>query len=146
MALRPLAGKWAYWLFALGVIGTGFLAIPVLCGSLSYLISETFGWKEGFDKKFHEAKAFYLVIPISLIVGLLIIYIGISPIKALIYSAVLYGITAPVIIAIILHIANNKSVMGEYTNTRWSNILGISTFFLMATSAVVLLYFQFLEI
>ncbi|MBC7537641.1 MAG: divalent metal cation transporter [Bacteriovorax sp.] len=141
-ALEPLAGKAAYLLFAIGVIGTGFLAIPVLCGSLSYIISETFGWEEGFDKKFHEAKAFYSVIGISLIIGLLINYIGISPIQALIYSAVLYGVTAPVIIAIILHIANNKNVMGEFTNTKWSNILGISTFLLMAISSITLLYFQ----
>ncbi|MGZ3787888.1 MAG: NRAMP family divalent metal transporter [Bacteriovorax sp.] len=144
-ALWPLAGKSAYLLFAIGVIGTGFLAIPVLCGSLSYLITETFGWAEGFDKKFHEAKAFYVVIAISLIIGLLINYIGISPIQALIYSAVLYGVTAPVIIAIILHIANNKNVMGEFTNTRRSNILGMATFLLMAISAVALLYFQFFE-
>lgn len=142
-ALEPLAGKAAYLLFAIGVIGTGFLAIPVLCGSLSYIISETFDWEEGFDKKFHEAKAFYTVIAISLLIGLLINYIGISPIQALIYSAVLYGVTAPVIIAIILHIANNKNVMGEFTNTRWSNILGIATFLLMSLSAVLLLYFQF---
>ena len=123
-ALEPLAGKGAYWLFAIGVIGTGFLAIPVLCGSLSYLISETFGWVEGFDKKFHEAKAFYGVIIVSLVIGLFINYLGISPIQALIYSAVLYGVTAPVIIAIILHIANNKKVMGEFTNKKLSNIFG----------------------
>jgi Mn2+/Fe2+ NRAMP family transporter len=145
-ALEPLAGKSAYLLFAIGVIGTGFLAIPVLCGSLSYILSETFGWEEGFDKKFHEAKAFYTVIAISLIVGLMINYIGISPIQALIYSAVLYGVTAPVIIAIILHIANNKKIMGEFTNTRWSNILGISTFLLMSFATVVMLYYQFFEV
>ncbi|MDD4973818.1 MAG: divalent metal cation transporter [Bacteriovorax sp.] len=144
-ALGPLAGKSAYLLFATGIIGTGFLAIPVLCGSLSYILSETFGWEEGFDKKFHEAKAFYSVIAISLIIGLLINYIGISPIQALIYSAVLYGVTAPVIIAIILHIANNKNIMGEFTNTRWSNILGISTLLLMSFSTIVLFYYQFFE-
>lgn len=142
-ALEPLAGDSAYFLFAVGVIGTGFLAIPVLSGSLSYIISETFGWEEGFDKKFHEAKAFYIVIAVSLIIGLLINYIGLSPVQALIYTAILYGITSPVIIAIVLHISNNKKVMGEYTNGRRSNILGSATFLLMTVAALFLLYYQF---
>jgi NRAMP (natural resistance-associated macrophage protein)-like metal ion transporter len=142
-ALKPLAGDAAYFLFAIGVIGTGCLAIPVLSGSLSYIISETFGWEGGLDKKFHEAKAFYVVISISLILGLLMNNLGISPIKALIYSAILYGLTAPVLIAIILHIANNKKVMGEYCNGKLSNILGFATLILMTVAAVVLLYMQF---
>ena len=142
-ALKPLAGNFAYLLFATGVIGTGLLAIPVLSGSLSYIITETFGWEQGLDKKFHEAKAFYVVIAVSLILGLLMNYIGISPIKALIYSAILYGLTAPILIAIILHIANNKKVMGEYTNGKLSNILGFATLILMTSAAVVMLYLQF---
>jgi NRAMP (natural resistance-associated macrophage protein)-like metal ion transporter len=138
-ALEPLAGKASYYLFALGVIGTGFLAIPVLCGSLSYIISETFGWPEGLDKKFHEAPAFYIVIAIALLVGLLIHLIGISPIKALLYSAILYGLTSPVIIAIVLHISNNKKIMGKYTNSKESNLLGFVTFVIMTISAFLLL-------
>jgi len=142
-ALKPLAGNFAYLLFAVGVIGTGLLAIPVLSGSLSYIITETFGWKQGLDKKFYEAKGFYIVVIISLILGLSMNELGISPVKALIYSAILYGLTAPVLIAIILHIANNKKVMGEYTNGKLSNILGFSTLILMTTAAVVMLYLQF---
>jgi Mn2+/Fe2+ NRAMP family transporter len=142
-ALKPLAGNFAYLLFAIGVIGTGLLAIPVLSGSLSYIISETFGWEKGLDKKFHEAKAFYLVMVISLILGLSINYIGISPIKALIYTAILYGLTAPVLIAIILHISNNKKVMGNFTNSRFSNVLGFSALILMTVAALALLYLQF---
>lgn len=141
-ALEPLAGKAAYYLFAIGVIGTGFLAIPVLSGSLSYIISETFDWDEGLDKKFHEARPFYIVIMVSLVVGLFINYIGISPIQALIYSSIFYGVTSPVIIAIAIHIANNKDVMGEFTNGKWSNILGIATLCLMTTAAIFLLYYQ----
>ncbi len=144
-ALKPLAGKFAYLLFAIGVIGTGLLAIPVLSGSLSYIISETFGWEQGLDKKFHQAKGFYLVIAISLILGLMMNYIGISPIKALIYSAILYGLTAPVLIAIILHIANNKKVMGKYTNGKLSNIFGFATLVLMTFTAVVMIYMQLTE-
>jgi Mn2+/Fe2+ NRAMP family transporter len=140
-ALRPLAGDQAYLLFALGVIGTGFLAIPVLSGSLSYMIAETFGWKEGFDKKYHEAPGFYLTMGVSLIVGLLIHFIGISPIQALIYTAVLYGVTAPVLIALILHICNNKKIMGKYTNNFWSNFFGIATFLMMTVSSLFLLWY-----
>ena len=141
-ALEPLAGKAAYLLFAIGVIGTGLLAIPVLSGSLSYIISETFEWKGGLDKKCHQAKPFYIVMSLSLVLGLMINYIGISPIHALIYTAILYGLTAPVIIAIVLHISNNKTVMGEHTNGKWSNILGGMALLLMTASAIVLLYMQ----
>jgi NRAMP (natural resistance-associated macrophage protein)-like metal ion transporter len=141
-ALKPLAGNAAYLLFAVGVIGTGLLAIPVLSGSLSYIITETFGWEQGLDKKFHEAKAFYIIIAISLLLGLSMNYIGISPVKALIYSAILYGLTAPVLIAVILHISNNKEVMGKFTNTRRSNLFGWATLLLMTAAAVILIYMQ----
>lgn len=145
MALKPLAGNLAYLLFAIGVIGTGLIAIPVLSGSLSYIFTETFGWEQGLDKKFHEAKGFYVIIAISLLLGLCMNYLGISPIQALIYTAVLYGITAPVLIAIILHISNNKAIMGKNVNGLWSNILGIIAFLMMSVAAIYLLYLQFFD-
>lgn len=141
-ALKPLAGNLAYLLFAIGVIGTGLIAIPVLSGSLSYIFTETFGWEQGLDKKFHEAKAFYVIIAISLVLGLSLNYVGISPIKALIYTAILYGVTAPVLIAIILHISNNKSIMGSFVNSRKTNALGITALIIMTAAAITLLYFQ----
>jgi len=141
-ALKPLAGNAAYILFAVGIIGTGFLAIPVLSGSLSYIITESFGWKEGLDKRFHNAKAFYIIVAISLILGLSLNYIGISPVKALIYSAILYGLTAPVLIAIVLHISNNKKIMGKNINGKLSNVLGFISLILMTVSSVLLLYLQ----
>jgi len=143
MVLKPLAGNMAYVLFAIGVIGTGLIAIPVLSGSLSYIFTETFGWEQGLDKKFHEAKGFYVIIALSLLVGLGLNYIGISPIKALIYTAILYGINAPVLIAIILHIANNKKIMGMYVNGKAANIFGGIALLLMTLAAGLLLYFQF---
>jgi NRAMP (natural resistance-associated macrophage protein)-like metal ion transporter len=143
MALKPLAGNMAYLLFAIGVIGTGLIAIPVLSGSLSYIFTETFGWEQGLDKKFHEAKAFYTIIAISLVLGLSLNYVGISPIKALIYTAILYGLTAPVLIAIILHISNNKKIMGNNVNGRLSNILGFAALIIMTVAAGVLVYLQF---
>lgn len=139
-ALLPVAGDMAYILFAIGVIGISFLAIPVLAGSLSYILAETFNWKEGLNKKFHEAKEFYFVMIISTLAGLIIQLYGVDPVKALIYTAVLYGITAPVIIAIILHICNNKKIMEEYTNKPISNVLGIATLLLMGLSAVLLIW------
>lgn len=142
-ALEPLAGKTAYLLFAVGIIGTGLLAVPVLAGSISYMIGETFDWKVGLQKKFGRAKAFYGIIIISLLIGLSLDFVGISPIQALIYTAVLYGITSPVMIVMVMHIGNNKKVMGEFVNGKWSNILGVITLILMTASAVALLYFQF---
>jgi len=141
-ALKPLAGKGAYLLFAIGVLGTGFLAIPVLGGSLSYIMAETFGWEKGLDKKFGEAKPFYSTIIVSLLVGLLLHFTGISPMKALLYTAILYGLTAPVMIAIILHICNNKKVMAEYTNNVLQNVLGFITLILMTAAAVALIWMQ----
>jgi Mn2+/Fe2+ NRAMP family transporter len=143
LALKPLAGNLAYLLFAIGVIGTGLIAIPVLSGSISYIITETFGWEQGLDKKFHEAKAFYIIIAISLILGLSLNYIGITPIQSLIYTAILYGLTAPVLIAIILHISNNKKIMGENVNGRLTNILGFTALIIMTVAAVSLIYLQF---
>jgi Mn2+/Fe2+ NRAMP family transporter len=143
MALKPLAGNLAYLLFSVGVIGTGLISIPVLSGSLSYIFTETFGWEQGLDKKFHEAKEFYIIIAISLLLGLIINYIGISPIKALIYTAILYGITAPVLIAIILHISNNKKIMGEFVNDRKTNVFGFAALLIMTIAALILIYFQF---
>ena len=142
-ALEPIAGKFTYLLFAIGVIGTGLLAIPVLAGSLSYIIAETFNWKQGLDKKFHEAKGFYITLIVSLLLGLSMDFLGISPIQALVYTAVLYGLTAPVLIGIILHICNNKKIMGEFTNKLRSNILGFLTLMLMSAAAIALIYFQF---
>jgi Mn2+/Fe2+ NRAMP family transporter len=142
-ALEPVAGKASYLLFALGVIGTGLLAVPVLTGSLSYVVAETFGWRASLNKKYWQAKQFYLVILVSLIAGLLINYIGLSPIKALFYTAILYGLTCPIVIAIVLHIGNNKKIMREYTNGRLSNTLGFLTLILMTAAAASLIYFQF---
>jgi NRAMP (natural resistance-associated macrophage protein)-like metal ion transporter len=141
-ALKPLAGNLAYLLFAIGIIGTGLIAIPVLSGSLSYIFTETFGWEQGLDKKFHEARGFYVIIALSLILGLSLNYIGISPIKALIYTAILYGITAPVLIAIILHISNNPKIMGQYVNKRINNILGFAALIIMSLASGLLIYLQ----
>jgi NRAMP (natural resistance-associated macrophage protein)-like metal ion transporter len=140
-ALEPLTGKFTYLVFAIGILGTGLLAIPVLAGSQSYMLAETFGWKAGLDKKFPQAKPFYISIVISLLVGLSLDFLGISPIKALLYTAISYGLTAPVMIAMVLHIGNNREIMKTNTNSRLSNILGFITLILMSAAAVALIYF-----
>ena len=145
MALKPLAGNLAYLLFAVGIIGTGLIAIPVLSGSLSYIFTETFGWEQGLDKKFHQAKGFYSIIAISLLLGLSLNYVGISPMKALIYTAILYGLTAPVLIGIILHISNNKEIMGENVNGLTANILGFTALIIMTLAAGTVIYMQIFD-
>lgn len=142
-ALEPLAGKFAYLLFALGVLGTGALAIPVLSGTLSYILSTLFNWKNGLNKQFYQAKGFYMIVIISMLLALLINFMGINPIKALLWTAILYGVTAPVIILLVLHISNNKTIMSSFTNGKKSNILGGSVFFFMFFSAISFLYVQF---
>lgn len=142
-ALEPLAGKLTYLIFAIGILGTGLLAIPVLAGSQSYMLAETFGWKAGLDQKFPKAKPFYVAIIISLLVGLSLDFFGISPIKALLYTAISYGLTAPVLIAIILHIGNNKKIMQANTNSKISNVLGFITLLFMTIAAIGLIYFLF---
>jgi len=142
-ALRPLAGEAAYLLFAAGVVGTGLLAIPVLAGALAYAMAQTFRWRGGLDRRLRQAPAFYATIFASLGVGVLLDTLGISPIQALLYTAILYGLTAPVMIVLVLHLANNKAVMGEFTNGRVSNMLGLLTLVLMSAAAGLLLYFQF---
>lgn len=145
LSLKPLAGNAAYLLFAMGVIGTGLLAIPVLSGALSYMFSEAFNWPEGLDKKLSEAKAFYSIVTVSLLLGLSLSYVGISPVQALLYSAILYGLTAPVLIGIILHISNNKNVMGKFTNSKRSNILGFAALILMSLAALSLIFTEFIN-
>lgn len=135
-ALEPLAGRFASLLFAIGILGTGLLAIPVLAGSTAYAISESFGWKEGLYRKYKTAHAFYGVIIVSILVGITINFIGIDPIKALIYSAIANGIVAPVILIFIMQISNSRKIMGEYKNKPITKILGWIATILMSVTAI----------
>jgi Mn2+/Fe2+ NRAMP family transporter len=135
-ALKPLAGDLAYLLFTLGIIGTGFLAVPILAGSASYAFSETFKQKEGLYRKLKQAPSFYGVIIMAMLFGLLINFIGIDPIKALIYSAVINGLIAPIILALIVLISSNKRIMGEWTNHPVVTGLGWLITAIMAISGI----------
>jgi NRAMP (natural resistance-associated macrophage protein)-like metal ion transporter len=135
-ALRPLAGNYAYWLFAVGIIGTGLLAVPVLAGSASYAISESLNWKMGLYRKFNEAYAFYGVIIVSMIIGLMLNFTKLDPIKALIYSAVANCIVAPIVLVLIVGISGNKKIMGENVNSRTTSAIGWIVTAVMAVVAV----------
>jgi Mn2+/Fe2+ NRAMP family transporter len=136
----PYSCEIAEVIFALGIIGTGLLAIPVLAGSSAYAISDTLGWKQGLGKKFKQAKPFYLVIIVSTLIGLGINFVNIDPIKALIYTAIINGITAVPILFAILRIANDKKILKNKTNGVVSNMLGWLTFLIMSVSVVILLF------
>jgi NRAMP (natural resistance-associated macrophage protein)-like metal ion transporter len=138
-ALEPLAGTGAFMLFAIGIIGTGLLSVPVLAGSASYAISESFGWKEGLYRKFKQAQAFYGIIIVSMIIGLLLNFIGIHPIKALIYSAVANGIVAPVVLIFIVHMSSNRHIMGDRVNKRSTKLIGWSITLLMSLASLATL-------
>jgi NRAMP (natural resistance-associated macrophage protein)-like metal ion transporter len=137
-ALRPLAGNAAFLLMALGLIGTGVLAVPILTGSGAYAVAEAFNWKCGLDKKPRRAKEYYLVMAASTLVALGIDFAGISPVKALLWSSVVNGFVAPPLLVVIMLIANNRAIMGERVNTRGLNIFGWLTTALMFAAAAAL--------
>lgn len=139
-ALRPFAGNATYFLFAIGIIGTGMLAIPVLAGASSYTIAESFRWREGLYRNLGQAYAFYGIIILSMLVGLGINFLGIDPIKALIYAAVANGLVAPIILALIVQIASNKKVMGRWANSIISKSIGWIVTLLMAISGIAAIF------
>jgi Mn2+/Fe2+ NRAMP family transporter len=123
-ALRPLAGDFAYLLFALGILGVGFIGVPVLAGSAAYALCEAAGWEWGLERKATDARAFYAVIAISVLAGLLIQYSPISPMRALFWSAVINGIVAVPLMVVIILLVSRKSVMAGYTSGRAIVALG----------------------
>jgi NRAMP (natural resistance-associated macrophage protein)-like metal ion transporter len=142
-ALRPFAGNATYWLFAIGIIGMGLLAIPVMAGASAYAVSESMGKRQGLSTRLKQGSTFYGIIIISMLVGLSLNFIGLNPIKALIYSAVLNGIVAPIILVLILLIARNKKIMGEWTNSKSSASLGWILTGLMTVSGLAAIYSLF---
>jgi Mn2+/Fe2+ NRAMP family transporter len=138
-ALRPLAGDFAYILFALGILGVGFIGVPVLAGSAAYALSEAMGWKEGLERKVTEARGFYGVIAVSVLLGLGIQYSPISPMKALFWSAVINGVVAVPLMAVIILLVSKKSVMGAFTASRSLVVLGWIATAVMGAAAVRML-------
>jgi NRAMP (natural resistance-associated macrophage protein)-like metal ion transporter len=138
-ALRPLAGPAASALLALGLIGAGILAVPILTGSAAYAVAEVFGWRHSLAAKPRQARPFYAVIVVSTALGLLIDFIGIKPFDALVGSAILNGVLAPPLLFLIMRVSNDPKVMGRRTNRGLSNVLGWVTTGLMFVAVVALI-------
>lgn len=143
-ALRPLAGDAAYLLFTIGIIGTGLLAIPVLAGSVAYALAELLKWREGLSVKFKKAMGFYLIMAAAILTGVLMNLFNLNPISALIYSAVLNGLIAPLFIAMIIKSANSRHLMGDLKNGPWSNIFGWLAFAVMTAAGLIFIISLFL--
>ena len=139
-ALRPLAGEAAFVLMAMGLIGSGVLAIPILSGSGAYAVAEAFGWKFGLDEKPGRAKEFYLVMGASTVAAMAINFMGIDAMKALFWTAVINGFLAPPLLVVVMLVANNRTVMGKRVNGIGLNVLGWATTTLMSAASLVLIW------
>jgi Mn2+/Fe2+ NRAMP family transporter len=138
-ALRPLAGDFAYILFAAGILGVGLIGVPVLAGSGAYALSEAMGWREGLERKVRDARGFYAIIAVSVLAALAIQYSPINPMKALFWSAVINGVVAVPLMVVIMILVSRKSVMGEFTASRTLIALGAITTLVMGVAAVLML-------
>jgi Mn2+/Fe2+ NRAMP family transporter len=135
-ALRPLAGDFAFLLFALGILGVGLIGVPVLAGSAGYALSEAMGWKWGLERRATDARGFYGVIAVSVLAGLIIQYLPINPMKALFWSAVINGIVAVPLMAVIILLVSKRSVMGAFTASRAIIVIGWIATAVMGAAAV----------
>ncbi len=140
-ALEPLAGPFAKYLFAAGIVGAGLIAVPVMAASAGYMVAELFGWQQSLSDKVDQAKGFYIVITLALFTGVEIALSGIDPVKALLYSQMLGGAVSPMLVTLLLIIGNNRKIMGKYTNTAFDNIFSVLAVLVM-TGSVVLLFLQ----
>ena len=138
-ALKPLAGEAAYLLFALGIIGTGLLAIPVLAGSASFAVAELFGWRAGLDLSPRRGRRFYLVFAGAMVIGMILDLFDMNAIRMLFWSAIVNGILAPPLLVLVMLVGNNRKVMGEHTNGFWLNLLGWTATAVMAVAAIALI-------
>jgi Mn2+/Fe2+ NRAMP family transporter len=138
-ALRPLAGDAAYLLFALGVIGTGLLAVPVLAGSASFAVAEVFAWRSGLDLSLRRGRRFYLVFAGAIVGGMLLDVLGTNPIRMLFLAAVLNGVFAPPLLALVMLVSNDARIMGEHTNGVWLNVLGWGATAVLVSAAAAFL-------
>jgi len=139
-ALKPIAGNFAFLLFALGIIGTGLLAVPVLAGSGAYAVAESMGWRIGLYRKLKSAYAFYGVIIISIIIGALLNTFRIDPIKMLIFSSVVNGMVAPVVLVLIVLLSSNRKLMGEWVNKKIVSGIGWLVVVVMALAGIGAIY------
>ncbi|PDT15433.1 iron transporter [Rhizobium sp. J15] len=140
-ALKPVAGELAFAVFAVGIIGTGLLAVPVLAGSAAYAVAESFGWPEGLDKKLREAKAFYATIVVATIASVAVTMLGVDPVRALYWSAVVNGVLATPIIIMMVIMARNPAIMGGLKAPRWMVFISGLTALIMGLSTIGMFLF-----
>ncbi len=137
-ALRPIAGQFAFLLFSLGILGTGFLSIPVLAGSTAYAAAELMQWKEGLERPVLDAKGFYAVIAVSMAIALGVIFSPVSPFQALFWTAVLNGVISVPILGATMILASRKNEMGDYTAPFWERFFGWAATALMGIGAIAM--------
>jgi len=142
-ALRPLAGSFAYLLFTLGLVGTGVLAVPVLAGSAAYALAEAGAWNAGMNTRVHEARNFYGVIAMAMLIGMALNFAHLNALRLLFWTAVINGLLAPPLIVILLLVCNNPQVMGEHRNGWKLNLFGILAAVLMTFAGVALAFSWF---
>jgi NRAMP (natural resistance-associated macrophage protein)-like metal ion transporter len=140
IALEPFAGQYAFHLFTLGIISSGLLAIPVLAGSAAYALSEMMGWPASIDKPFNRARPFYLVMVGSVIVSMIVPFVGITPVQALLWSAIIMGITAPLLIGLVVHMAKNPAIVGPHRSSIPVHTLGLGAMFFLLTGTLFVLF------
>lgn len=138
--LRPLAGQYANILFLIGILASGTLAIPVLAGSAGYALAEMFGWNEGFEKNFGKAKQFYIIIIIATLLGLAIPLLHFQPVTVLYYTGIIFGFISPLLVGIIIHMANNPKIMGQYTSRLSSNIIAYILLIILVVGIVSIFF------
>jgi len=138
-ALRPVAGPFAFVLFCLGIVGTGMLAVPVLAGSAAYAVAETFRWKHGLDLKPHQARGFYAIVAVATAGGVLLNFIGIDPIRALVWAAVINGVAAVPIMAVMMLLATDSRVLGRFAVRSWLKVAGWLAMATMAAAVAAML-------
>jgi NRAMP (natural resistance-associated macrophage protein)-like metal ion transporter len=137
-ALKPIAGNAAFFLFSLGLIGTGLLAIPVLAGSVAYAVAEARGWRTGLERPLNEARPFYVVIAVAIVLGIAVDFSPLDPIRALVWSAVVNGVIVVPIMAAMMIVVSQRKIMGEFIAARWQVVLGWSATAVMTAAAIAM--------
>ena len=135
-ALRPIAGPYVFFIFALGIVGTGLLALPVLAGSAAYALGEAFGWHVGLARKLGRAKGFYATIAVATVIGAALNFTPIDPIKALFWSAVINGVVAVPVMVMMMHLSSHRAAMGQFTISKPLQVVGWAATAVMAAAAI----------
>ncbi len=139
-ALEPLLGPWAKDVFAVGVLGAGLLAVPILAAATGYVVADAFGWKDSLNDDAHRARGFYMVITLALLSGMGIMLLGVDPVRAMFVSQIVNGVIGPPLLVLLLRVANDPTIMGEHVNRRTDNVFGWLAVLVMLLSSILMFY------